>query len=761
MGKIEKTLTKVAFFQERHAVGITLVALLFAGLGAVGATGLTWESDFMKLIPQDIPSIQLMKDVRSEFGGIEEYAVVITLENRQGAPNAVKDVRSPQFIQMLDRIERNILVEQGVTSVVSLATIIKQRFGEIPQNPFIIRETLKQDPMASYLMNSDYSVTLIRIKTDIRGYEHVKRFVRALKQDVMEAGLLPGVNIYVTGENAQGADILDQMGLDLRKTVLVAATLILLILTLVFLSPFKAFLPLAPLGFSLTWTAGTMRLLGIPINLMTVSIGVLIIGLGIEYGVFITNAYYERRKLGENIKTSVSYAVSHVGRGIFGSSSTTMAGFLAMTTAGIPGLRQLGLVLSIGIFYAMVAAVFVCPAILVVGDEHFSQRKKMVGSHDKEDTPWKHLLARLEFLPRLQARHPLLVLAMVLLVTLLLAGGLPLLRVETGFHDMGLPKKFESVRGMEIIEDEFGGLTNIMVVVRTDGRGVIDLRNPEAMRYVDRLSILLAGEEGIGRVASVSQTIKKANNGVIPDDQTRIERILTNLGGAGLGIDKGYRLTYITADVTVGDDEEQITDLASRTTTLVERSTPPPGIKADPTGVPIVIEDLRRLIDKDLPRVNLIGTMGVLVCVVATFVSIVLGLLTLVPVGLGTLWTIGSMGYLGWPITTRLVGLISMILGVGIDQAIQYVTRFKFEIEKNNLEEALVNTFHGVSKPIVSTTIAAVTGFLGLLVAELEMMHDLGKTMALGLSYVMVITLLSVPAFLALYHRSTPNKEST
>ncbi|RLG71970.1 MAG: hypothetical protein DRO11_03275, partial [Methanobacteriota archaeon] len=255
-------------------------------------------------------------------------------------------------------------------------------------------------------------------------------------------------------------------------------------------------------------------------------------------------------------------------------------------------------------------------------------------------------------------------------------------------------------------------------------------------------------------VVSVSQAVKKVNNGIIPGDQAEIERILTNLGVAGLGINKWYSLAYITADTTVGDDEEQITDLASRTTALVENSDPPPGIKADTTGVPIVVEDLRRLIDKDLPRVNLIGTIGVLVCVVATFASIVLGFLTLVPVGLGTLWTIGSMGYLGWPITTRLVGLISMILGVGIDQAIQYVTRFKFEIKKRNLEEALVNTFHGVSKPIVTTTIAAVTGFLGLLAAEMEMMHDLGKTMALGLSYVMVITLVSVPALLSLYHKT-------
>ncbi|RLG73112.1 MAG: hypothetical protein DRO11_00465, partial [Methanobacteriota archaeon] len=495
MASVEKTLTKVAFFQEKHAVVITLAALLFAGLGAVAATGLTWESDFMKLIPQDIPSIQLMKDVRSEFGGIEEYAVVITLENKAGSPNAVQDVRDPRLIQMLDRMGENILSEQGVTDVVSLATILKETFGEIPQNPFVIRETLRQHPMAPYLMNTDYSVTIIRVKTNIRGYENVKRFVKALEQDVRESELLPGVNTYVTGENAQLADIIDQMHLDLRKTVLVAATFILIILALMFVSPLKAFLPLVPLGFSLTWTAGTMYLLGIPVNLMTVSVAALLIGLGIEYGVFITNAYYEHRKLGEDIRTSVSYAVSHVGRGIFGSSSTTMAGFLAMTTAGIPGLRQLGFILSIGIFYAMVAAVFVCPAILVVEDKHL-RPKKMVDTQKNRINTWKHgFLTRLEFLPKLQARHPLLVLAMVFLVTLLLAGGLSLLKIETGFHGMTLPQKFESVRGMEIIEDEFGGLTNIMIVVRTDGGGVNDLRNPEAMRYVDRLSTLLAGEE--------------------------------------------------------------------------------------------------------------------------------------------------------------------------------------------------------------------------------------------------------------------------
>jgi hypothetical protein len=119
-----------------------------------------------------------------------------------------------------------------------------------------------------------------------------------------------------------------------------------------------------PLFAGLTWTLGTMGHLGIPLNFATISLGSMILGLGVEYGSFISERIIEETN-GGTVDEAVMTAVPNTGSAILGSATTDGVGFLALLLASISFIRDLGLTLALGEFLTVGSALLVTPALLI------------------------------------------------------------------------------------------------------------------------------------------------------------------------------------------------------------------------------------------------------------------------------------------------------------------------------------------------------------------------------------------------------------
>ena len=140
-----------------------------------------------------------------------------------------------------------------------------------------------------------------------------------------------------------------------------------------------------PLIFGLIWTLGTMGWFGLPLSMVTAGVGAMILGLGVEYSVFLVSRYEEERENGASQEDSISTALEEVGTPIIGSSTTTIIGFLALTMSAMPMLRDLGLTLAIGIFYSVLASLLVNPAFIVLQENTVEKViKKMVCDSGEE-----------------------------------------------------------------------------------------------------------------------------------------------------------------------------------------------------------------------------------------------------------------------------------------------------------------------------------------------------------------------------------------
>jgi predicted RND superfamily exporter protein len=102
-------------------------------------------------------------------------------------------------------------------------------------------------------------------------------------------------------------------------------------------------------------------------------IGAVIIGLGVEYGIFMLSRYYEERERHASPE-ALKIAVSNIGASTFGSAATTTVAFFALTLSEMPVIQHLGQALALGIIFCWLAAAVVNPCFIVF-EERIEARK--------------------------------------------------------------------------------------------------------------------------------------------------------------------------------------------------------------------------------------------------------------------------------------------------------------------------------------------------------------------------------------------------
>jgi len=145
--------------------------------------------------------------------------------------------------------------------------------------------------------------------------------------------------------------------------VILVALTVFLLLTVHFWSTRKAAVAVIPVLCSIIWTLGTMQLLGMTLNFLNIVVIPLLLGLGIDDGVHILQRYYEggRRDL--------QSAVEQSGRAIVLTSLATMLAFGTISFASFRGVREIGIMAVLGVGFALVASIFLVPALLQLAGE--------------------------------------------------------------------------------------------------------------------------------------------------------------------------------------------------------------------------------------------------------------------------------------------------------------------------------------------------------------------------------------------------------
>lgn len=163
------------------------------------------------------------------------------------------------------------------------------------------------------------------------------------------------------------------------------------------------------------------------------------------------------------------------------------------------------------------------------------------------------------------------------------------------------------------------------------------------------------------------------------------------------------------------------------------------------TGLPLMFLRLIELIKQD-GKISMLLTLTVIfIILLLDFRNLKLALLAMVPLLAGSVWMIGFLKVLGFKLTFINVIGLPMIIGIGIDDGVHIIHRYKLEgMNKTGL------VFRSTGKAILLTSLTTMAGFGSLLIASYRGFVSLGIILVLGVGACFLTTLFFLPSLLGL-----------
>ncbi|MEF8781312.1 MAG: MMPL family transporter, partial [Haloferacaceae archaeon] len=182
-----------------------------------------------------------------------------------------------------------------------------------------------------------------------------------------EAELSEG-EVLVYGSALQDARFNAAIFESLTLIVPTVTLLILAFLVVAYRDPIDLALALVSLIFALVWTFGFMGYAGIAFNQIMIAVPVLILGVGIDFGIHSVNRYREERLEDADDAASMRAANEQLLVAFFVVSVTNVIGFSANVTSALGPIREFGVVVAVGMVFTFFVFGIFLPALKLVAD---------------------------------------------------------------------------------------------------------------------------------------------------------------------------------------------------------------------------------------------------------------------------------------------------------------------------------------------------------------------------------------------------------
>lgn len=363
---------RAAGFAARRPVFTLGLAVAVLGVFLGGVPWLTVESDMTKYFRPDSPVVQGLRFVEDRFGGSQELSVVVNT----GRTDGLKD---PTVLRFFERLQRFLEDRPEVGSTSSLADLVKETyftlrgddpsFYAIPGTPqavaqlFLLYEGGGGEVtrgMAAQRFSWGRITARVR-SVGLSGYAGLTRDVEAF---IAQEKPPQVVEVYVTGSPS----VYVQLSRKLIQSQIVSlgASLgaVALIVILVMASVGTGLLVLIPLVVTVAGNFGVMGYVGAHLDMATVMIASLTVGIGVDYAVHFLARYRRERVASGEHREALAQTVRTSGRGILVNAATLTLGFLVMLLSSFGALQTFGWLIAVTMVTSLVGAMFVLPAAL-------------------------------------------------------------------------------------------------------------------------------------------------------------------------------------------------------------------------------------------------------------------------------------------------------------------------------------------------------------------------------------------------------------
>ncbi len=518
------------------------------------------------------------------------------------------------------------------------------------------------------------------------------------------------------------------------------------------------FVCLTVVAVAVVWALGSIGLLGYKLTSVMAVIPPLIIVIGIPNCIFLINKYHNEFAAHGNSVKALTRVIQRVGNASFITNATTAVGFATFMLTYSDVLKQFGVIASLNIMAVFALSILLVPILFSFQNDpqpkHLAHLdRKWV---DKATAGLVHIV---------QYRRPVVYACTLLLVVVGLIGASRLKNESHVVDD--LPADDPVMQDLQFFETEFNGVMPLEVMIDTHKKG--QALKDATLKRIDKLQRKMDAHPELSRSLSIADAVKYTRQAFYGGDSSRY--------GLLTSTDKTFIAPYVEAAQGSGglakafmDDDRQSTRITTQVADMgtakmdvfmetlraeVDSIFDPAKYKVILSGTSVVFLEGSKYMVQNL-MISLVMALVLIAGLMALlFNSARMVLVSLVPNIIPLIATAGLMGYLDIPIKPSTLLVFSIALGIAVDDAIHYLSKYRYELKtsNHNIKFSVLAAIQEAGVSMIYTSVVLFCGF------SLFVFSDFGGTQALGLlvSFTLLVAmftnLLILPSLLLSFEK--------
>ncbi|MGB6057032.1 MAG: MMPL family transporter [Microthrixaceae bacterium] len=181
------------------------------------------------------------------------------------------------------------------------------------------------------------------------------------------------------------------------------------------------------------------------------------------------------------------------------------------------------------------------------------------------------------------------------------------------------------------------------------------------------------------------------------------------------------------------------------------------GAEVTTTGAPVLLKGINDYLRGGMLTLGGIA-VAVMIIILMLFFNVRWRLLPLVVVLIGVIWAFGLAGYFGIPLTLVTIAGLPVMLGIGIDYAIQMHSRIEEEAILDSSPHPIQAASRGLGPALLVVTFDAVFAFLAIQISRVPMVREFGWLLTVGIIAICVSSIINPLAALGIREYRSPTK---
>ena len=657
--------------------------------------------------------------------------------------------------------------------------------------------------------NGELLFVLIVPNDDETSFTGYKDAVEQARQVIAETRKdFPGVTVGLTGEDVISSDEMVTTQSDVETASKIALAGVALLFIIAYQGVVKPLLAVFCLLLGLSWTMGFTALTIGHLNILSVVFTTILIGLGIDFGIHILERFKEERQQGNEILPALQKTLQGTGKGNFAGAITTAIAFGAMVLTDFIGIVELGWIAGWGILFCMVAMLLVLPALITVEEKwrkpSYTQTKSttatqrgwvdklfdhyyliigvctvlvLIASLSLKDLRFDYNLLNLQAKGTEAVQYEMKILESAgrsaWSAAILADSFKEIQEKERQLKALPTVARVESISAVipdnqeenaQIIRENLAPLLRDLEVEPED----VDFSWKALNKTLKGIQFKLQGREGDdldpvqmagNRVRNFREQSQKMEPDLaekrlqnfsqllFADYRNLMEELKANADVKLVKLEeipetlrkryisqKGKYVAHIFPSVDVWDLDERkkyLDDLRS--------------VDPNVTGTAIHMFESTRLMTEGYVNGGLYAMTAIIIYVFFLFRNLRTVFFVLLPVLVGSIWTIGIMELIGLKLNMANLVILPLILGIGVVNGIHITHRYREEEDK---QASILGKSTG--QAVLLSSLTTMIGFGSMMVANHYGVFSLGMVLTLGVFNCLIASVTFLPALLKL-----------